>query len=386
LSERLGSPRPVGLHAGLLATRHTNSIATGRLHFRGGKPSLAATPRSTASETPASSARGGELTKRGTLPCLAYVSVCACVGARAHGFVRGCVRVHTAVMAMVATGTATTTRWPGRQAHERKKDREQGCARGDDGGGTCKNLSLPGPMAGVTSGVRGGAVADTEFPPGSRPGHPQMSGETVLTLVASGRSEGIGEGAERGSSTTKVMAAVRVEGVGDVEVAGTLCDGRSSSSSRAAPVFAANDAPLDGLRSSSPFSPPSPSPASGRCGQGRVSPKAARVGSSRGAAAVATYSGRRARAHGRRGCAGRRVVASQRRPLHGGARPTSVTKGEMGEDDDDDDIMATSAHDSLVSVYERARGVLRCPAGAWAALGPKGATGQKRGWRPMKVG
>jgi hypothetical protein len=316
---------------------------------------------------------------------MSYVSACACVGAQARGCVRGCVRVHTGVMAMVATGTATATRWPGRQAQERKKDGDQGCACGNDGGGTCKKLSQPGSMTDITSSVRNGAVADTEFPLGSRLGHPQMSGETVLTLVAFGRSEGIGEGAERVSLATKVMAAARVEEVGDVEVASALCDGRSSSSSRAAPVFAAIDAPSDGLRSSSPFSPPSPSPASKRCGQGRISPKAARVGSSRGAAAAATYSGGRAGAHGRRGCAGRRVAASRRRPLRGGARPTGVTKGERGENDDDN-VMATSARDPLFRAYARARGVQRRPAGAWATLGPKGATGQKRGWRPMKVG
>jgi hypothetical protein len=67
---------------------------------------------------------------------------------------------------------------------------------------------------------------------------------------------------------TRVKTVVRVEETGDAEVAGALDDGRSDSSSRAAPVFTANGTPSDGLRSSSPLSSPSPSPAGRRCGQG----------------------------------------------------------------------------------------------------------------------
>jgi hypothetical protein len=59
--ERLGSPQPAGLHAGLCANRHANSSATELLLSRGGKPSPAATPRSTVSGTLSSSARGGKL-------------------------------------------------------------------------------------------------------------------------------------------------------------------------------------------------------------------------------------------------------------------------------------------------------------------------------------
>jgi hypothetical protein len=61
-----------------------------------------------------------------------------------------------------------------------------------------------------------------------------------------------------------------------------------------------------------------------------------------------------------------------------GARPRR--KGE----DDDGDIMATSVRAPLVSFYARTRGRWRRLAGAWAALGPKESTGQKRGWRPTK--
>jgi hypothetical protein len=46
--------------------------------------------------------------------------------------------------------------------------------------------------------------------------------------------------------------------------------------------------------------------------------------------------------------------------------------------------MATSARAPPVSVYARARGRWQRPAGAWAALKPKGSVDQKRGWRPTK--
>jgi hypothetical protein len=67
----------------------------------------------------------------------------------------------------------------------------------------------------------------------------------------------------------------------------------------------------------------------------------------------------------------------------GCARPTDVTKREKGEDDDGD-IMATSARAPLVSIYARARSRWQRPVGAWAALGPKGSADQKRGWQPTK--
>jgi hypothetical protein len=68
---------------------------------------------------------------------------------------------------------------------------------------------------------------------------------------------------------TRVKTVARVEEVGDAEVVGALDDGGSGSSSREAPIFAANGAPSDGLRSSSPFYSPSPSsPVGRRCGQG----------------------------------------------------------------------------------------------------------------------
>jgi hypothetical protein len=74
-----------------------------------------------------------------------------------------------------------------------------------------------------------------------------------------------------------------------------------------------------GLRA---FLPPSPfffSSGERVAWTGEDSPKAARVGSSRGAAAAATYSGGRRRAHGRQGCAGRRAAASRRHPVIGAA-------------------------------------------------------------------
>jgi hypothetical protein len=67
---------------------------------------------------------------------------------------------------------------------------------------------------------------------------------------------------------TRVKTVARVEEVGDAEVAGALDDGGSGSSSRAALVFTTNGIPSDGLCSASPLSPPSPSPAGKRCGQG----------------------------------------------------------------------------------------------------------------------
>jgi hypothetical protein len=123
---------------------------------------------------------------------------------------------------------------------------------------------------GITSNMRGGVAADLAFPLGLKAGaSTEEWGKRVLTMVAPNRSAGVGEGAERGSSATKVKAAARVEEVGDAEVAGALNDSWTSSSARAALVCAANGAPSDGLRSSSPFSPPSPpSSAAGQCGQG----------------------------------------------------------------------------------------------------------------------
>jgi hypothetical protein len=72
---------------------------------------------------------------------------------------------------------------------------KRGCTRGDEGGGTCKNLSQPGSMAGITSGMSGGAVANGgTFPPRVEGrGIHMEEGKLELTLVAMGRSAGVGE-------------------------------------------------------------------------------------------------------------------------------------------------------------------------------------------------
>jgi hypothetical protein len=70
--------------------------------------------------------------------------------------------------------------------------------------------------------VRGGTVADTAFPLGSKAGASTKRGKRVLTLVAPGRSVGVGEeercglvgteeddGRVQGKQRTKVCAATR---------------------------------------------------------------------------------------------------------------------------------------------------------------------------------
>jgi hypothetical protein len=102
---------------------------------------------------------------------------------------------------------------------------------------------------------------------------------------------------------------------------------------------------------------------------GEDSPKAARVGSSRGAEAAASYSGERRGARGRQRCVGKRATASRQHPQLGAAAlgPPASLKEERGRM-----MLATSARAPSVSVYARARGRWQRPAGAWAALGPKG--------------
>jgi hypothetical protein len=63
----------------------------------------------------------------------------------------------------------TTARMANAQKETREKS-ERGCARGDDGGGTCNKISQPSSKASITSSVRGGVVADTAFPLGSKAG------------------------------------------------------------------------------------------------------------------------------------------------------------------------------------------------------------------------
>jgi hypothetical protein len=109
--------------------------------------------------------------------------------------------VHAGVTAKVAAETTTTmaTRRLGRLERKKEQGRENkgGCARGDDGDGTCKDLSQPGSMAGITSGVRSGAVANGgSLPPRLEGRGIHMEGENLeLTLGATGRSAGIGEAA-----------------------------------------------------------------------------------------------------------------------------------------------------------------------------------------------
>jgi hypothetical protein len=90
----------------------------------------------------------------------------------------------------------TATRRLGRLERKKEQGRKnkRGCARGDDGGGTCKVLSQPGSMAGITSGVRSGERR--RFPPQLDDWGINMEGEKLgLTLVATGRSAGVGEAA-----------------------------------------------------------------------------------------------------------------------------------------------------------------------------------------------
>jgi hypothetical protein len=130
----------------------------------------------------------------------------------------------------------TATRRLGRLEHKKEQGRKnkRGCALGDDGGGTYKDLSQPGSMAGITSGVRGGAVANGgAFPPRLEGRGIHMEGEKLgLTLVATGRSAGVGE-------------AVRCELAGVEENGGVVqrrgrwraATTRSGSSSQTAPAW-----------------------------------------------------------------------------------------------------------------------------------------------------
>jgi hypothetical protein len=121
--------------------------------------------------------------------------------------------------------------------------------------------------------------------------------------VATGRSAGIGEESGTGSTATKGETSVLVEEAEDVEVAGVLGYGGSSSSPRAASVFAAGGAPMGGLHSPSPFSPLLLLLRRAGGAEGDNSPEAARVGSPGGRGQLLIAAGN-AGARGRCGCAG----------------------------------------------------------------------------------
>jgi hypothetical protein len=98
--------------------------------------------------------------------------------------------------------------------------------------------------------------------------------------------------------------------------------------------------------------------------RGGISPEAARVGRTRGAAARLLIGEARRRAHGRRGCSGGPRGASRQWPC--AARPRfGLRHQQQGKrEDDDDDVTVTSAQDPAVNDSRAARG------GRWAALGP----------------
>jgi hypothetical protein len=78
---------------------------------------------------------------------------------------------------------------------EQGRKNKWGYTRGDDGGDTCKDLSQRGSMAGITSGVCDGIVAnDGAFPPWLQGRGIHMEDRKFgLTLVATGRSASVAE-------------------------------------------------------------------------------------------------------------------------------------------------------------------------------------------------
>jgi hypothetical protein len=127
-----------------------------------------------------------------------------------------------------------------------------------------------------------------------------------------------------------------------------------------------------GLQVPPPLLPPSPSPSvSGWRGQGRISPRAARVERTRGAAARLLIGAARRRARGRRGCSGAHGVCRDGgHARRGRALAPASAKGKKGEDGDGDIIVTHSGpHRSVACIGAR---LVAC---SWAAFGPKGEGG-----------
>jgi hypothetical protein len=138
-----------------------------------------------------------------------------------------------------------------------------------------RKSSQPGSMAGITSG--GGAAAQCErrvLPRLEGRASTEGRGKLFLTLVATGRSAGVGERGRRSSSARRKKTATRRQW-------------KQARSTTAVPVPPMGGSGLRAERRSH-VRPPTPSPpfssSSGMrvCGQGNGSPEAARVGESRG--------------------------------------------------------------------------------------------------------
>jgi hypothetical protein len=110
-------------------------------------------------------------------------------------------------------------------------------------------------MVGITSDGGAAARCGDMFPFGSTAGAHKGWGVLILTLVATGRSAGVGEVRWRGSSVGRKMKATAERRRGSRGSRGSRCawQRRVRLLPRAAPVFAADDASTDGSNPS--FSP-----------------------------------------------------------------------------------------------------------------------------------
>jgi hypothetical protein len=259
-------------------------------------------------------------------------------------------------------------------------------ARVDEGSGTCKRFN-PAWHGGRHHQRRRGGAVRRHVPPRLEGRGVHKGREVfVLTLVATGRSAGVGEVRWRGSSAgrkTKATAARRRASRGS---RGGRCarQRRVRLLPRAAPVFAADDAPTDGSNSS--FSPLHFSFSSGGSvgGQGSDSPEAARAGSSPGVSAAALIAVSNAGHVDGRDEPGGTGHAATARP-----RPTrplllwpSARAAKVG--DDDGDVIAAPGNAVRVPLASD-RGAARryVEAGGFAA-GPR--PGWKGCWARMEVG
>jgi hypothetical protein len=86
---------------------------------------------------------------------------------------------------------------------KQRMENKRGCTCGDDSSDTCKNFPSLARWPSSPAACVAARWWKRCFPSARRAGRPQMSGETVLTLVAPSRSEGVGEEKRRGSSVWK---------------------------------------------------------------------------------------------------------------------------------------------------------------------------------------
>jgi hypothetical protein len=208
-------------------------------------------------------ARSGARKREGpkARPCLLRV---ACVRAGVHDCAKAALLLEHA-RERERTGVGTTTAGQSGGGATTPKRNKEGSADGVralvKAAAPARKASQPGSMAGITNG--GGAVVRCErrVPPRLEGrGVHRWQGKLVLTSVATGRSAGVGEERWRGLSVRRKKTAAWRRGSRGSRRARRR---RVRLLPRAAPVFAANSVPTNGLRLLLPlfsFSPSSPSP------------------------------------------------------------------------------------------------------------------------------